>query len=177
MSAKQDLTGQKFGRLSVVADTGKRRHSYVVWLCRCDCGNVTEVISDSLKRGNTKSCGCLHDELAAERIKGVKTVPKHGLSHHRLFGIWSGMKTRCYNPNNKDFKDYGGRGITICAEWLADFQRFYDWAMKNGYQDSLTIDRKDVNGNYEPSNCKWATRAEQSRNQRRTHKNVNQNVG
>lgn len=170
MSAKKDLTGQKFGRLLVLKDAGKRRHSYVVWLCQCDCGNTVEVISDSLRSGNTRSCGCLHDECAVEKIRGVKCKPKHGLSHHRLFGILNGMKTRCYNENNKDFKDYGGRGIKICDDWLSDFKNFYDWAISNGYQDDLTIDRIDVNGNYEPSNCKWSTRAEQSRNQRRTQK-------
>ena len=170
MSAKKDLTGQRFGRLTVLSDTGKRKRSSVVWLCQCDCGNTTEVITYSLTCGNTKSCGCLHIEAAKENIKGVKMQPVHGLSHHRLFGIWNGMKTRCYNENNKDYKDYGGRGIRICDEWLSDFLSFYNWAMENGYQDDLTIDRVEVNGNYEPSNCKWSTRAEQSRNQRRTKK-------
>lgn len=172
MGKKKDLTGQRFGRLTAIEDTGKRKYSYVVWLCKCDCGNVTEVVSDSLRSGNTKSCGCLHDELAAERIRKVKKKPKHGLSNHRLFGIWNGMKTRCYNKNNKNYADYGGRGIQICEEWLGDFASFYDWAMSHGYRDDLTIDRIDVNGNYEPKNCKWATRAEQSRNQRRTKRCV-----
>lgn len=170
MGAKIDLTGQRFGRLTVVHDTRKRRQSYVVWLCRCDCGGITEVTSGNLRGGITRSCGCLHAEASLENIKGVRPKPVHGLSNHRLHRIWHGMKTRCYNPNNKDFKDYGARGIKICSAWLSDFQAFYEWAVNNGYEESLTIDRIDVNGDYEPGNCKWATRAEQSRNQRRTKK-------
>lgn len=177
MSAKKDLTGQRFGRLTVVADSGKRNNGYILWECRCDCGNTKIVDGWRLRSGATQSCGCLRQELAVEHIKGVKKKPKHGLVDHRLFGIWSGMKTRCYNENNKDFKDYGGRGITICDEWLADFLCFYNWAMENGYQDDLTIDRMDVNGNYEPSNCKWSTRGEQARNQRRTKNKTSESVG
>lgn len=93
---------------------------------------------------------------------------KHGLIHHRLYRIWGCMKTRCLNKNDEHFPLYGGRGITICDEWKHDFQAFYDWAMANGYQDNLTIDRIDVNGNYEPSNCRWLTRQEQNFNKRNT---------
>lgn len=180
MSAKKDLTGQRFGRLTVICDSGKRKRSFVVWRCVCDCGNIAEVKTDSLKSGNTKSCGCLHDERAIEKCKKMNDSSNkyktHGMTGTRIFRIYCGMKNRCYNKTNKDYKHYGSRGIKVCDEWLADFMAFYNWAIANGYSDELTIDRKDVNGNYAPDNCKWSTRAEQARNQRRT-KNREKSVG
>lgn len=94
---------------------------------------------------------------------------RHGLRHTRLYGIYQHMKQRCYNPNNKDYHCYGERGIIVCDEWLNDFQAFYDWAMSNGYQENLTLDRMNVNGNYEPTNCRWATSKEQANNTRANH--------
>ena len=107
-----------------------------------------------MKCGLTKSCGCLNSELARQRAK------THGLSNERIYKTWQNMIYRCENKNYIEFARYGGRGITVCDQWRNDFMAFHNWAMSNGYQDDLTIDRIDVNGSYEPSNCQWLTRSE-----------------
>lgn len=158
---KHDLAGQRFGRLIALCDTGKRRAGKPLWKCRCDCGKTVEVASGNLVSGNSKSCGCASVEKLMERNV------THGGSGTRLHRIWDSMKTRCTNPNSKTFKYYGGRGISVCTEWLHDFTAFRDWALANGYRDDLTLDRIDTDGNYGPTNCRWATWHEQRMNQRR----------
>lgn len=166
MTKTADLVGQRFGRLTVikkigVRKVGQRGQTKTVWLCKCDCGNEKEVLRNSLVSGNTKSCGCLEKETK-------KTMHvKHGEAKTRLWKIWCGMRERCNNPNNQDYSYYGGRGIIVCDSWSDKkdgFINFRSWAMANGYTDELTLDRVNVNGNYEPSNCRWATRKEQTRN-------------
>lgn len=155
----ENVVGQRFGRLVVLECLETKSHGSRFQRCRCDCGNIKDVPISYLKSGHTRSCGCM--ALEAHR--------KHGLSQSRLYNIHQKMIDRCYRPSIFAYKDYGGRGITVCDEWRKDFMSFYNWALNNGYEENLTIDRIDVNGNYEPNNCRWIPMGEQSKN---TRKNV-----
>lgn len=162
-----DLTGRRFGWLTMVSEAPreytKGGKSKRMWNCLCDCGKTVVVNDGSLKRGNTKSCGCYRKYANKVRCN------KHGLSKSKLYSVWGSMKDRCYSKNCKQYKDYGGRGITICDEWRSDFFTFYKWAVNNGYKEGLTIERKDVNGNYCPENCCWITKEEQAKNKTNCH--------
>lgn len=157
-----NLLGQRFGRLVVVEKTEERKNREIVWKCFCDCGNTVLVQASYLKTGHTKSCGCLAKELLLERIT------KHNLSTSPIYKKWKRMVSRCNYQGNIGYQNYGGRGIKVCNEWLGTdgFLNFYNWAINNGYKDGLTLERKNVNGKYEPQNCCWISFAEQQINKR-----------
>lgn len=156
------LIGKTFGRLTVI-DQAENKNGFTYWKCRCSCGNIVTIKGVNLKIGKTKSCGCLNRDVVIQRNKD-NADGKYRNS--RLYRIYYGMRTRCYNKDDIGYKAYGSRGITICDEWLNDFLVFQDWALKNGYQDNLSIDRINNDGNYEPSNCRWVDGKTQSNNRR-----------
>lgn len=160
MQRVKDLTGQRFGRLEVIGidDNSGRKTN---WICQCDCGGVKIVRSDSLQSGAIKSCGCLKKEQDKENLTKHHS---HKQSGTRLYHTWIGLKGRCQNEHNARYSNYGGRGISVCVEWDKSFQAFYDWSLDNGYEETLTIDRINNDGNYEPSNCRWTTIKEQCNN-------------
>ena len=155
----KDIKGQRFGKLVANKYVYSDKSGYAYWECTCDCGKKTVVMGANLRSGKTKSCGCLY--------KHSKT---HGGSGTRLYKTWCSMKERCARVGDKSYPRYGGRGIRVCEEWKNDFDAFRSWAYHAGYNDFLSIDRINVNGNYEPSNCRWATQKTQANNKRNSRK-------
>ena len=157
---KNDLSGKRFGKLVAVSSFYDKEKKITLWECRCDCGNVCLVRANRLVHNRTMSCGCLRSESNRQK----KTT--HGMSKTRLYNAWHSMKARCYNPTNHNYIHYGNRGIVVCDEWKNSFEEFYKWAVSNGYQDGLTLDRIDNDKYYGPDNCRWTTMKVQNNNRR-----------
>ena len=152
------LTGKRFGKLIVLSFDESSRGKGRKWLCQCDCGNTRIIRAANLMSGCTISCGC-------ERGKAAKHGECRNGTETHIYRLWGRIKDRCYNPNRDGYHRYGGRGIRVCDEWLNSFDAFKEWALANGYKRGLQIDRRESDGNYEPSNCRFVCNAENSRNQ------------
>lgn len=170
MNTLIDMTGKRFCRLQVIERAENTPRGKACWKCVCDCGNVVIVEGANLRSGASKSCGCFsRDKTILRNMKHGGA--KRGEQHDRLYYVWRGMIGRCYDTKNNSFKYYGGRGITVCNKWRYDYSAFREWAVSNGYKKNsirgkCTIDRENVNGNYEPLNCRWVDMAIQNKNRR-----------
>jgi len=173
LKIKDDLTGRVFGRLTVTSFhgillRGERRDRQ--WDCLCECGNSAVVTTNTLNTGQKQSCGCLKKDLLSKRMK------THGLTGTKLYDHWMHMKQRCINPNNAKYKDYGGRGVTVCTAWLDSFEKFLE-DMLPTYEPRLSLEREDVNGNYNKENCKWVILEDQALNRRKRKDNTSGATG
>lgn len=158
---KLDLSGQRFGKLVAYKEAGHNKEGRTMWQCKCDCGGEKTATTHDLRCGNTRSCGCIQREISSW---------KFGIPHKKLTHVYNGMKRRCYSKTEKNYEDYGGRGIKICDEWMGENgrEKFVVWALENGYREGLTIERINVDGDYSPDNCCWIEHALQAKNKRNT---------
>lgn len=166
MKHKSLEINKKYERLTVnslfLKKVGSQNKTFAI--CKCECGKETVQVATSIIQGRIKSCGCYKAEKASERT--LERNLTHNKSYSRLYRIFAAIKTRCYNPRSTAYKNYGGRGVQVYEDWIQNFESFYNWSINNGYEENLSIDRIDVNGNYEPLNCRWVDEKTQSRNRR-----------
>lgn len=168
---REDLTGQRFGRLTALHFSHKDKNRKTYWDFLCDCGEIKTLRSDTVKNGNIRSCGCLKAEQDALNLRLDRRLEKEikmDETYVTLGRRWAAMKSRCHDPHSQQYKNYGARGISVCEEWLYSFKNFYEWCISNGYQKELEIDRKNNDGNYEPSNCRFVTHQVNTNNTRRS---------
>ncbi len=158
-----EMTGRRYGRLTVIERAENTPGGTARWRCKCDCGKETVVVGSYLRNGSIKSCGCYMRE------NNGRLSLKHGGYKTKLYHVWVQMRSRCRSPKDKNYPYYGGRGISVCDEWQ-DFRSFQEWALSNGYREGLTIDRIDNDGDYKPTNCRWVTMAVQAKNKRKINK-------
>lgn len=163
----KNIIGEKYGRLTVIGLSDRKSGRKRYWICKCSCGNIILSRVDMLNSGNTKSCGCLKKEQDNKNLDRTTHGDSIRHNHERIYDEWLGIKTRTENPNDANYPNYGGRGIKLCDDWH-EYNNFKRWANENGYNDSLTIERIDVNGDYEPSNCTWISGEHQADNRRTT---------
>lgn len=178
MKRSLDISQQRFGKLVAIKEVGKTKRGQAIWLCKCDCGKECTKRADVLKSGCSNSCGCIRKEMGKLTIEnahhGRDAKSKH-VKKDRLYQVWCGMKKRCSRKSHPAFKYYGGRGIKVCDEWKNDYLSFRKWAYLTGYDENAkfgecTIDRIDNDGIYEPTNCRWVSMKEQSKNKRNHQK-------
>jgi hypothetical protein len=174
-----DLTGQKFGRLTALYPVPNNTH-HTRWHCVCECGNTKDVLQQNLCNGHVQSCGCLLAERNAEKLASINSALNrelHNETKTRLYHIWIGIKSRCFDADSSSYRNYGGRGISVCNEWANSYTAFKDWALSAGYTDNLSIDRIDVDGDYSPNNCRWVSNSTQQFNKRKSNRNTSGHVG
>ena len=179
MPKKYDLTGQRFGRLTALYIVPNNNH-HTRWHCVCDCGKTKDVLQQNLSNGHVRSCGCLLTESNSKKIAALNfsmNRESHNETRTRLYRIWVGIKSRCCRASSAGYRNYGGRGISVCDEWKDSFLAFKSWSIANGYNETLSIDRIDVNGDYSPANCRWATPSVQQFNKRKSERNTSGHVG
>lgn len=169
MAKREDITGNKYGRVTVIEYVGTSEDRRALWKCSCECGRTFITRGKDLRAGKVNSCGCARRERCSDRMHRINTT--HGHRNTRLYHVWRDMKLRVLDKNHKSYPSYGGRGIKICDEWMR-FQAFYEWAMENGYDPNAeygkcTLDRIDVDGDYEPTNCRWVDMKVQANNRRK----------
>jgi len=154
---KQDLIGKKFGKLTVIKE-GENKGKNTTWICKCDCGEEKTILAYNLTSGKSKSCGCVRGEKLGNLVR------THGFSNTRLYHIYKGIKQRCHNENNPAYMYYGGKGVSICNEWNCDYLKFKEWSLNNNYDEFVSIDRINPDGNYCPENCRWVSMQKQQNN-------------